>query len=84
MPPRAVSHQSYETRPAGALIVTVTDLQRPAPREVSDEAHPVVLLARYPLNPRHPIRRALGDSGETTLEQARDKARLAGADAEGP
>lgn len=34
-----------------------------------------VLIARYPTRPRNPTRRALGDYGELTLEQARDKAR---------
>jgi integrase len=34
-----------------------------------------VLVARYPLNPKNPTRRALGDYGEITLDQARDKAR---------
>jgi hypothetical protein len=34
-----------------------------------------VLIARYPLNPENPTRRALGDFGEITLYQAREKAR---------
>jgi integrase len=34
-----------------------------------------VLTARYPLNPKNPTRRALGDHGEITLDEARDKAR---------
>jgi len=34
-----------------------------------------VLVARYPLNPKNPTRRALGDHGEITLEEARQKAR---------
>jgi len=34
-----------------------------------------VLVARYPKNPKNPTRRALGDYGEITLEQARQKAR---------
>ena len=34
-----------------------------------------VLVARYPLHPKHPTRRALGDHGEITLETARQKAR---------
>jgi integrase len=34
-----------------------------------------VLVARYPLNPKNPTRRALGEYGEITLDQARDKAR---------
>jgi integrase len=34
-----------------------------------------VLIARYPLNPKNPTRRALGDYGKITLEQAREKAR---------
>ncbi|MGH7088247.1 MAG: tyrosine-type recombinase/integrase [Stellaceae bacterium] len=34
-----------------------------------------VLVARYPSHPKHPTRRALGDHGEITLEEAREKAR---------
>jgi integrase len=34
-----------------------------------------VLVARYPLNPKNPTRRTLGDFGAITLEQAREKAR---------
>lgn len=34
-----------------------------------------VLVARYPSHPKNPTRRALGDAGELTLEQAREKAR---------
>jgi integrase len=34
-----------------------------------------VLIARYPLNPKNPTRRALGDHGELTLDGAREKAR---------
>jgi integrase len=43
---------------------------------VTDRGHKsFVLVARYPLNPKNPTRRALGDYGELTLEQARQKAR---------
>jgi integrase len=34
-----------------------------------------ILVARYPSNPKNPTRRALGDYGAITLEQARVKAR---------
>lgn len=34
-----------------------------------------VLIARYPMNPKNPTRRALGDYGELTLEEARERAR---------
>ena len=34
-----------------------------------------VLIARYPINPKNPTRRALGDYGEITLDQARQRAR---------
>jgi integrase len=34
-----------------------------------------VLIARYPCKPKNPTRRALGDYGALTLEQARDMAR---------
>jgi integrase len=34
-----------------------------------------VLVARYPIHPKNPTRRALGDYGEITLEDAREKAR---------
>jgi integrase len=34
-----------------------------------------VLIARFPLHPQNPTRRRLGDVGEITLEEAREKAR---------
>jgi integrase len=34
-----------------------------------------VLIARFPLHPKHPTRRALGNYGELTLEEAREKCR---------
>lgn len=34
-----------------------------------------VLIARYPLKPKNPTRRALGDYGEMSLEKARERAR---------
>jgi integrase len=34
-----------------------------------------VLVARYPMQPKHPTPRALGDYGAITLDQAREKAR---------
>jgi integrase len=34
-----------------------------------------VLVARYPLHPRNPTRRALGDAGTLTLDEARERAR---------
>ena len=34
-----------------------------------------VLIARYPANPKNPTRRALGDYGEISLDQARQRAR---------
>jgi integrase len=34
-----------------------------------------VLIARFPAHPRNPTRRALGQHGELTLDQAREKAR---------
>lgn len=43
---------------------------------VTDRGHKsFVLRCRYPLNPENPTRRALGDYGALTLEEARDKAR---------
>jgi integrase len=43
---------------------------------VTDRGHKsFVLRCRYPLNPANPTRRALGDYGALTLEEARDKAR---------
>jgi len=43
---------------------------------VTDRGHKsLVLVTRYPSNPVHPTRRALGDVGAITLEQARQKAR---------
>jgi Arm DNA-binding domain len=34
-----------------------------------------VIVARYPINPKNPTRRAPGDYGEITLEEARERAR---------
>jgi len=34
-----------------------------------------VLIARYPMKPKNPTRRALGDYGELSLEKAREQAR---------
>jgi len=43
---------------------------------VTDRGHKTfVLVARYPLQPKHPTPRALGDYGALTLDQARRKAR---------
>jgi integrase len=43
---------------------------------VTDRGHKsFVLVARFPSNPVHPTRRALGEVGAITLEQARQKAR---------
>jgi integrase len=43
---------------------------------VTDRGHKsFVLVTRYPSNPVHPTRRALGDVGAITLEEARQKAR---------
>lgn len=35
-----------------------------------------VLIARFPLNPKNPTRRLLGNHGQITLDQAREKARV--------
>jgi integrase len=43
---------------------------------VTDRGHKsFVLVARYPSHPKNPTRRALGDVGSITLEQARQRAR---------
>ena len=43
---------------------------------VTDRGHKsLVLVARYPLNPKNPTRRALGDYGVISLDDARRKAR---------
>jgi hypothetical protein len=43
---------------------------------VTDRGHrSFILLARYPLNPKNPARRALGNYGAVTLQKAREKAR---------
>jgi hypothetical protein len=43
---------------------------------VTDRGHKsFVLVTRYPSNPAHPTRRALGEVGAISLEQARQKAR---------
>src|SRR5260370_10912513 len=43
---------------------------------VTDRGHKsFVLVTRYPSNPKNPTRRALGEVGAITLEEARQKAR---------
>src|SRR5215471_1598206 len=43
---------------------------------VTDRGHKsFVLRGRFPLNPKNPTRRALGDYGAISLAEARDKAR---------
>ena len=43
---------------------------------VTDTGHKsFVLITRFPSHPLHPTRRALGDDGKITLDQAREKAR---------
>src|SRR5260370_16126463 len=43
---------------------------------VTDRGHKsFVLVTRYPSNPKNPTRRALGEVGAITLDQARQKAR---------
>ena len=43
---------------------------------VTDRGHrSFVLRTRYPSHPKNPTRRALGEYGELTLDQAREKAR---------
>jgi integrase len=43
---------------------------------VTDRGHKsYALVARYPLNPKHPTRRALGDVGAISLADVREKAR---------
>jgi integrase len=43
---------------------------------VTDRGHKsFVLITRYPFNPKNPTRRALGEVGAITLDQARQKAR---------
>jgi integrase len=44
-------------------------------RVTSNGHRSFVLVARYPVNPKNPTRRALGEYGEITLEDAREKAR---------
>jgi integrase len=44
-------------------------------RTTSNGHRSFVLIARYPLKPKNPTRRTLGEYGTLTLEQAREKAR---------
>ena len=56
---------------------TGTQSSQGSPLRVTDRGHKsFVLVTRYPSNPNNPTRRALGEVGAITLDQARQKARV--------
>jgi integrase len=62
---RAKNREDYHDAVVPGLALRVTDRGHKS----------FVLVTRYPLNPKNPTRRSLGDVGKITLEQARQKAR---------
>jgi hypothetical protein len=59
----------------GAVDYRDPDVQGLALRVTQFGHKSYVLIARYPLNPKNPTRRVLGDTDEMTLAEARDAAR---------
>lgn len=68
--------RSCKPAPSGTRVDHSDALVPGLALRVTDRGHlSFVLRARYPRKPKNPTRRALGDYGATTLEQARAKAR---------
>jgi integrase len=68
--------QSCKPAPAGKRIDFADAVVPGLALRVTDRGHKTfVLRCRYPLNPENPTRRALGDYGALTLEEARQKGR---------
>jgi integrase len=69
--------QSCKPAPAGRRALYLDGIVPGMGLRVTDRGHKsFVLVARYPLQPKHPTPRALGDCGAMTLDQARQKARV--------
>jgi integrase len=68
--------KSRPKAPAGERVDYADAIMPGLVLRVTDRGHKsFALRARYPLQPKNPTRRALGDYGAMTLDQARDKAR---------
>jgi integrase len=68
--------KSREPAPPGKRAIYPDGIVPGMGLRVTDRGHKsFVLIARYPLQPKHPTPRALGDYGAITLDQARQKAR---------
>jgi integrase len=68
--------QSCKPAPAGKRLDFADAVVPGLALRVTDRGHKTfVLRCRYPLHPENPTRRALGDYGELTLDEARQKAR---------
>src|SRR5260370_30253728 len=68
--------QSCKPAPAGKRLDFADAVVPGLALRVTDRGHKTfVLRCRYPLNPENPTRRALGDYGALTLDEARQKAR---------
>jgi Arm domain-containing DNA-binding protein/integrase-like protein len=79
MPTRALTDRfihSCKPAPTGKRVDFADSVVPGLALRVTDRGHKsFVLRCRYPLHPQNPTRRALGDYGELTLEEARRKAR---------
>jgi len=68
--------KSRKPAPAGQRVDYADGVVPGLALRVTDRGHrSFVLVARYPSNPKNPTRRALGDYGALSLEDARSKAR---------
>jgi len=68
--------KALQPAPAGKLYDVMDAVVPGFGVRVSDSGRRTfVLVTRFPRNPKHPTRRALGEYGELTLEKARTKAR---------
>jgi integrase len=68
--------ESCKPAPAGRRALYLDGICPGLGLRVTDRAHKsFVLVARYPMQPKHPTPRALGDCGSMSLDQARQKAR---------
>ena len=68
--------KSRPAAPAGERVDYADGIMPGLVLRVTDRGHKsFVLRARYPLQPKNPTRRVLGDYPAMTLERAREKAR---------
>lgn len=68
--------RSRKAAPAGRRVEFHDSIVPGLALRVTDRGHKsFVLIARFPIRPTNPTRRALGDYGAITLDEAREKAR---------